>query len=124
MTGRRAPPKTPRVQKTGPDVCVILCTCPEAVATPLATVVVEEQLAACVNIIPRVRSIYRWDGAVHDDAESLLVIKTSRDGIEALRSRLIEQHPYEVPEVLVLPVSGGSEPYVQWILNAVGPAEE
>ena len=124
LTGSHAPPKTPGVKKTGPAVYVVLCSCPESDASPLASVLVGERLAACVNIVPAVRSIYRWEGRIHNDAESLLVIKTTDDGVASLTKRLVEEHPYEVPEVIALPVSEGHEAYMRWILGAVGPTPE
>lgn len=98
------------------DVVVVLVTAPDAdTAARLAHTLVEESLAACGNLVPGVRSIYRWQGAVHDDAEVLLVLKTRADRVEALRARLVALHPYEVPEVLALPVLDGHGPYLDWV---------
>ena len=97
---------------------VILCTCPSADdATRLARAVVGEQLAACVNILAGVRSIYRWKGEICDDAEFLLVIKTATDRVEALRERLVTLHPYECPEVIALPIVAGHTPYLDWLIE-------
>ena len=84
-------------------------------AAEVARTLVTEQLAACVNLVSPVRSIYRWQGAVHDDSEALAVIKTTTERVDALRTRLVELHPYEVPEVIALPVTGGHAPYLAWI---------
>ena len=84
-------------------------------APDLARSLVEEQLAACVNIVPQVRSIYRWQGEVHDDAESLLLIKTSPKTLSAFESRLRELHPYDCPELLCLPIEKGMEQYMSWV---------
>lgn len=102
------------------SVVVVLSTVPddERGAT-LARALVDEELAACVNLVPGVRSIYRWDGAVADDREQLAVIKTRRDRVDALIARLVALHPYEVPEAVVVPVDGGHPPYLAWVRGAV-----
>jgi periplasmic divalent cation tolerance protein len=98
------------------DALVVLVTTPSAeLAAGLARTLVEERLAACGNVLPGVRSLYRWEGEVHDDTEALLVLKTSRARFEALRERVLSLHPYDVPEVLALPVEAGSAPYLAWI---------
>jgi len=79
-----------------------------------------EQLAACVNVMPPMFSIYRWQGRVEEAPEHQLLIKTPRACLGALQSRLQELHPYEVPEFLVLGVSDGSEAYLRWIRESVG----
>jgi periplasmic divalent cation tolerance protein len=98
------------------DALVVLVTTPTAErAAEIARAVVEERLAACGNVVPGLRSIYRWQGAVHDEAEALLVLKTTRARFEALRDRVLALHPYEVPEVIALPIEAGSAPYLAWI---------
>ncbi len=98
------------------ELCAVLTTAPdEGVAEMLARTLVEERLAACVNVIPGARSIYRWEGALQDDSELVLVIKSHRNRTQALAARIKDLHPYELPEVLVLPVSGGSAAYLDWI---------
>ncbi|ACG72426.1 CutA1 divalent ion tolerance protein [Anaeromyxobacter sp. K] len=95
---------------------VVLVTAPDAdVAARLARALVEERLAACGNVVPAIRSIYRWEGSVHDEGEALLVLKTRAARVDALRARVLELHPYQVPEVLVLPVEAGSDAYLAWI---------
>ena len=84
-------------------------------AAEVARTLVTEGLAACVNIVGPVRSIYRWDGEVCDDTETLAVIKTTREQFEAMRARLVELHPYDVPEVIALPVEAGHAPYLAWV---------
>jgi len=99
-----------------PDPLVVLSTFPDPeTAGQIARVLVEEQLAACVNLVPGVRSIYRWEGTVKDATETLAIIKTTRPGYDALAQRLVELHPYDVPEVLALPLIGGHFDYVEWI---------
>jgi periplasmic divalent cation tolerance protein len=89
-------------------------------AAGLARTLVEERLAACVNVLPGVTSVYRWQGSVEQDEEQLLVIKTTSSLVEALQVRFRALHPYEVPEFLVVPVSGGSEAYLGWLCGSVG----
>ena len=84
---------------------------------------VEERLAACVNRLPGVRSTYRWEGAVHEDSEVLLVIKTAEDRFEALRERVVALHPYELPELVAVKVAAGLAPYLRWVERESGPAE-
>jgi periplasmic divalent cation tolerance protein len=98
------------------DALVVLVTTPSPErAAEIARAVVEERLAACGNVLPGLRSIYRWEGKVQDDAEALLVLKTTRARFEALRDRVLALHPYEVPEVIALPVEAGSARYLAWI---------
>ena len=97
-------------------VCVVLVTAPDD-ETPgkIARALVEEKLVACVNIVPGVRSVYRWEGAVQEDAEVLLVLKTRADRCAAVAARVADLHSYDLPEVLVLPVSAGSDAYLDWV---------
>lgn len=100
------------------DALVVLVTAPSAEkAAEIARAVVEERLAACGNVVPGLRSIYRWEGKVHDEGEALLVLKTARDRLDALRARVIALHPYDVPEVIALPIEAGSAPYLDWIVG-------
>jgi len=100
------------------DVRVVLLTTPDAAAAEnLARALVDEHLAACVNVVPGIRSFYRWEGRVQDDAEFLLVVKTRAERLGALAARVDELHPYDLPEVLELPVSGGSGAYLDWVLT-------
>jgi periplasmic divalent cation tolerance protein len=95
---------------------ICLSTCPDAAsADRIATALVEERLAACVNVLPGVRSTYRWEGQVRRDDEVLLIIKTTRDRIDALRQRLPDLHPYELPELIAVEAAGGLPAYLDWI---------
>lgn len=95
---------------------VVLTTWPaDREAAALAQILVSEGLAACVNVLPEMRSVYRWKGRVEDEAERQLVIKTAASRVDALRDRLSQLHPYEVPEFLVIESSGGSEGYLGWM---------
>lgn len=103
---------------------VILVTAPTlAVAEGLARALVGEGLAACANLVPGIRSIYRWKGEICEDAEVLLVLKTLDAAVPALTARVVELHPYDLPEVLCLPVAGGSAAYLGWIADNVQGAE-
>jgi periplasmic divalent cation tolerance protein len=84
-----------------------------------ARTLVDERLAACVNVLPPMRSTYRWKGTVEQDDERQIVIKTTADRVDALRARVRELHPYELPEFLVLPVVDGERGYLDWISDSV-----
>lgn len=95
---------------------VVLSSCgSEEEAERLARRLVEERLAACVSVIPRIRSFYRWQGKIEDSPEYLLAVKTSRELFERLRLVLESAHSYELPEVLALPVVEGSPNYLEWL---------
>ena len=99
---------------------VVLTTLPNGnKARAFARALVEEKLAACVNVVPGLRSVYRWKGAVHDDPEVLCVVKTSRPRLKKLKQRLKSLHPYEVPELIALPITAGSEAYLRWLSQAL-----
>ncbi|MDB4959187.1 MAG: divalent ion tolerance protein [Myxococcales bacterium] len=99
-------------------VVVVISTFPSAdKAAEVARTLVTEQLAACANLVGPVRSIYRWKGELQDDSETLAVIKTTTERLEALKSRLVALHPYELPEVIALPVADGHAPYLAWIAS-------
>jgi periplasmic divalent cation tolerance protein len=110
-----AAPSSPQLVPGG-DARIVLVTAPPGQAHDLARALVERGVAACVNVVPGVRSVYRWEGAVHDDPESLLLVKTVRSGLAALLTALDELHPYEVPEALVLSPEAGSSAYLAWLL--------
>jgi len=99
---------------------VVLMTAPdEATGADLATRLVEERLAACVNIVPGIRSVFRWEGRIQDDAEVMLVGKTVASSLDALRARVLQLHPYDVPELLALPVAHGNGSYLDWVREEV-----
>ena len=103
------------------QIVVVLTTMPDDARTDeVARTLVTEGVAACVNIHPRMESVYRWKGAVERDSERQLVIKTTADRVDALRQRLHELHPYQLPEFLVLPVESGSDAYVRWVSESCG----
>jgi periplasmic divalent cation tolerance protein len=103
------------------EVVLVLTTIgADADAAALARTLVEERLAACVNIGASMTSVYRWKGGIEQDREQPLVIKTTGDQLAALETRLRALHPYELPEFLILSASGGSSAYLEWIRQAVG----
>lgn len=102
------------------DAIVVLVTASSAEeGARIGGALVAERLAACVNLVGPIRSIYQWQGRVHDEAETLLIIKTARDRFDALDRRVRELHSYDVPEVIAIPVEQGSLPYLDWIARAV-----
>lgn len=102
-----------------PVVCLSTASGAEE-AEKIAKALVEERLAACVNLVPGVRSIYRWEGRIEDGAEVLLVIKSRRHLLEALTARVRALHSYTVPEVVAMPVVAGNPDYLSWLAGATG----
>jgi periplasmic divalent cation tolerance protein len=102
------------------ECVVVLITAPDAdTAARIARTLVEEKLAACGNVLPQVRSIYRWQGKVEDASEALLVLKTARGRFKEIVDRVRAIHPYEVPEVIALPVAAGYDVYLDWIIGSL-----
>ncbi len=98
------------------DALVVLVTAPSTdEAARIARALVEERLAACGSVVPGLRSIYRWEGKVEEESEALLLVKTTRERFPVLRDRVLALHPYQVPEVLALPVEAGSDRYLAWL---------
>ncbi len=99
---------------------VVLVTTPsEGLALEIGRTLVDERLAACVSVVPGLTSIYQWEGRREETAEALLLIKTRPEGYAALQRRVLELHPYSVPEVLGLPVAEGAPAYVQWVRESI-----
>ena len=95
---------------------VVFCTCSErATAERIAKAIVTERLGACVNILPGITSVYRWQEEVHSDSELLLLIKTRRNVYPALENRIRDLHPYDVPEIIALPIQHGAAEYLAWL---------
>lgn len=99
-------------------VCLLTAASPEE-AHRIARTLVDERLAACVNVVPGVRSVYRWQGTVEEAEEVLLVVKTTRERFGALRDRVASLHSYQVPEVLALPVEDAATAYRAWVVESV-----
>lgn len=101
-------------------VLLCYCTYPDSPKSAgFAQTLVEEGLATCINRLPGVRSTYRWEGKVSTDVEELLLIKTTAARFEALKARLLELHPYELPELIAVPVERGHEAYLDWVRAGV-----
>ncbi len=103
-----------------PGFRIVLSTCADRTqAEHIARSLVDSQLAACVNLLPGVKSIYRWQGRVESSEEVLLIIKTGAAQVENVQRAIASLHSYEVPELLVLDVSGGSECYLEWLAGSL-----
>ena len=100
------------------DVLVVLVTCPPEKAQAIAQALVEERVAACVNLVPSLTSVYRWKGEVHQEGEALLLVKTTKDRFEALKQAVLKHHPYELPEVIAFTVDRGHTPYLDWVIES------
>lgn len=98
------------------DKVIVLTTCStQADALRIARGLVEKRLAACVNIVPNIASIYRWQGAIEESAECMLVVKTAVGLLENLKEELPKMHPYELPELVAVTIVDGAEPYLNWL---------
>lgn len=98
------------------DVRLVFCTCPDTLtAQALARLLVERQLAACVNLLPPMQSVYRWQGQVEQAEEVQLLIKTCADRLEAVSAAIVQEHPYALPEILAISPSAGLPAYLDWI---------
>lgn len=106
--------------QTARTVLVLTTIGADADGPALARTLVEERLAACVNVLPTMTSVYRWKGQVEQDREQQLVIKTTSDRLDPLQARVRELHTYELPEFLVIAADGGSAAYLAWVRESVG----
>jgi len=102
------------------DKRIVLCACSEAEAAKIGRYLVEHQLAACVNIVSRIQSIYRWQGKVESSAEWLLLIKTTAEKFSEVRAAISELHSYDLPECIAIAIEDGSAEYLAWIGDSVG----
>ena len=102
---------------------IVFVSCPPSAASSLAETLVEQGVAACVNIVPVMSSVYRWQGATHCDEETLLLIKTTRARYPALQARLPALHPYELPELVAVEVVDGLPAYLRWLAESTRPVE-
>jgi periplasmic divalent cation tolerance protein len=131
MPGALTPSPGRAILRTAPEeansmteqVIVALSSCPdEAHGRRIAEALVSERLATCVNRVTGMTSTYFWDGRLQDQAEILLIMKTTAARLAELQARLTTLHPYELPELVVLPVAGGNDRYLQWVRTGVAPA--
>lgn len=108
---------------TALDCVIVLTTVPAdgELATTFAHTLVEERLAACVNVLGEMQSVYAWEGRVEEERERQVLIKTSRDRLEGLWDRVKALHSYEVPEFIVLPITDGNDAYLRWIRDSTRP---
>ena len=105
----------------GAEPRVALATAPDAeIAARIAHALVGERLAACANLVPQVRSIYRWQGEVVEDKELLLLVKTTTHAFPKLKERVKALHPYTVPEIVALPIAEGNREYLDWLRENTG----
>jgi len=102
------------------DQIVALVACPVDSAERFAETLVQNRLAACINIVPRVVSVYRWKGVVHKDDEALMILKTSQSRLAEIEQCLAGIHPNEVFELISFPITGGAQNYLDWILSETG----
>lgn len=100
------------------SIHLVLVTCPVEAATALAEALVREHHAACVNIVPKITSVYRWQGEVTRDDEALLIIKAPAANFEQLKLAVLALHPYELPEIIAVNPTEGHAPYLDWVLSA------
>jgi len=108
-------------RKLSMSLLIVHCSCAaDGSAEGIAKALVEEHLAACVSLLPGVRSTFRWQGETHADDEVLMLIKTTRERYPALAARLLELHPYELPEIIAVDVSAAHAPYAAWVEHEVG----
>ncbi|GGP22822.1 divalent-cation tolerance protein CutA [Silvimonas iriomotensis] len=108
-------PETNRYEN---EAVIVLCNCPDAaVAMTLAHGLIEARLAACVNLLPQIQSVYRWEGRIETAAEVPLLIKTTGERYAALQTWLAGHHPYDVPEIIALPAQSVFQPYLDWLVS-------
>ncbi len=101
---------------------LMFCTCPDVTtAGRIAEALVAEQFAACVNLVPGITSIYRWEGQIQRDAEVLILIKTTSERVAALTERLRALHPYAIPEIIAVPITEGLHDYLSWVTICTNP---
>lgn len=102
------------------DYCIVLCTCPDAKsAESIADNLVENQLAACVNIVSGMTSVYRWKGKIEKSQELLLIVKSKSAVFSTVKNAILKIHPYELPEIISIPLQNGYSDYLSWIDNNI-----
>ncbi len=112
------------MERSAADLCVVLVTAPDGeTGRRLARLLVDRRLAACVNVVPGLVSVYRWEGKVQQDDEVLLVVKTAPGRLAELETAIAEAHPYDVPEIVALPTLATHGPYLAWARGETGGGE-
>ncbi len=102
------------------DYVMVYCACPDVqTGTRIARVLIAERLAACVNILPQIHSVYRWRGEINEVAEAIMIIKSRAGLLGAVSQAILAHHPYELPEILEVPVGAGLPEYLQWLGESV-----
>ena len=104
------------------NVRIVFISLPREEARGMAKKIVEERLAACVNIVPKIESFFWWEGKIENDEEALLIAKTSQQKVEKLITWVKDNHPYPVPEVITVPLSEGLPDYIDWVIEETGKA--
>ncbi len=114
--------QTEDMQGKNLDYCLVLSTCPnQESAESIARLLVENKLAACVNIVPGMTSVYEWKGKIETSQEHLLIIKTKTTAFQAVETSILSNHPYELPEIISIPLISGLANYLSWIDDNVAP---
>lgn len=106
-----------------PSLLVVLCNCSPGASPAIARALVQERLAACVNVVRGVTSYYEWEGEYCEDSEHTLLIKTTHERYGVMKSRLEQLHPYDTPEIVALPATDVLEDYLEWVVDQTVPAE-
>lgn len=110
----------PKIQKSKNPAVIALVTAPDLkVARKLAKIILQSRLAACANLVPKIESHYWWQGKLQHSAEVLMILKTTAPRIRALEKCVLENHPYDTPEFIVLPIAAGNKKYLDWISDSV-----
>ena len=108
--------QTARTEPKSTEYCIVLCTCPDQdSANELAAMLVKNKLAACVNILPGLTSVYEWKGNIEKSQELLLIVKTKSTAFQTVVNAILDRHPYELPEIISIPINNGLANYLSWI---------
>ncbi|MDX2478348.1 MAG: divalent-cation tolerance protein CutA [Gammaproteobacteria bacterium] len=99
------------------EVLLVLVSCPAGKEDVIALDLLEKGLAACINVVPQMRSFYRWQGKLQQDNESMMLIKCAASNYDALQEHILELHPYELPEIITVSIAGGLPDYLEWVMH-------
>ncbi len=117
-------PANTRMHRPAEYSCVFVTAPSISVARKLAAVTLKERLAACANLLPKIESHYWWQGQLESSSEVMLILKTTKDKLEALQECVIKNHPYDTPEFIVVEITRGSQKYLDWISSSVTPPKK